>query len=331
MWQHEEAMHIDAKLEVDRISEFIKAGLSKTKREGAVIGLSGGIDSAVCAEILWRALGKDRVLAVILPERESNPISREYALRLAEKRGLRVCQFDITEALEQMGVYNTRDDTIRNLVPDYQRNDKSRITLPSDLLAQDAYNYFTLQLQQENGQVRNKRLDGESLRKIVAATNIKQRIRMVCLYYYAELNNYFVCGTTNKTEFIQGFFVKYGDGGVDIEPIVHLYKMQVYQLARHLDVSEEIILRAPSPDTFSYSVTDEEMYFRMPYEVLDPLLFAWEHSINPREVSSSMHLQEKQVERAFRDFRSKFNATKYQRLPVATMETEITPSDHNPC
>ena len=104
---------------------------------------------------------------------------------------------------------------------------------------------------------------------------------MMAQYYHAEKLNYLVCGTTNKSEAIQGLFVKYGDGGVDIEPIAHLYKTQIYQLAEDLGVIPEIIDRAPCPDTYSAPVTDEEWFFRMPFKTLDLLLYAWENKIGP--------------------------------------------------
>jgi NAD+ synthase len=153
----------------------------------------------------------------------------------------------------------------------------------------------------------------------VAATNTKQITRMMYLNYLADLNNYLVCGTTNRTEYIQGFFVKYGDGGVDIEPIVHLYKMQVYQLAEYLKIAPEIVERSPSPDTFSFPVTDEEMYFRIPYDILDLLLYAWERQVPILEVSAAMNLTEYQIQRVFRDLTSKHNATKSLRLPPQSL------------
>ena len=140
------------------------------------------------------------------------------------------------------------------------------------------------------------------------------------LYYYAEKMNYIVCGTTNKTEVIEGFFVKYGDGGVDIEPLSHLYKDQVYQLSEHLGVIREIIDRAPSPDTWSFRVSDEEFYFRIPYEILDLLLFAWEYNIPTVRVCEVMDLGEEQVTRAMRDFNSKYNATRHLRQLPPTLE-----------
>ena len=155
----------------------------------------------------------------------------------------------------------------------------------------------TLKIEDSKGNVKSARLNKKSLNGIVAATDSKQRTRMMHLYYYAEKMNYIVCGTTNKTEVIEGFFVKYGDGGVDIEPLSHLYKAQVYQLSEHLGVIREIIERAPSPDTWSFQVSDEEFYFRIPYDVLDLLLFAWEYNIPTEQVCEVMDLTEEQVKR----------------------------------
>ena len=143
------------------------------------------------------------------------------------------------------------------------------------------------------------------------------------LYYYAEMNNYLVCGTTNKSELMQGFFVKYGDGGVDIEPIAHLYKTQVYQISKYLGIIKEIMDRVPTPDTFSFRVSDEEFYFRIPYDTLDPLLYAWENKIKISEVCKALDLEEQQVERAFRDFTSKYNATKHLRQLPPTLSNEL--------
>jgi NAD+ synthase len=313
MWDHKKALKLDCKQEASRICAFISEQVSKLKRDGAVIGLSGGIDSTVCAELCSRALGKDNVLGIILPERESNPVSAEYASIYAQKAGLRSEVFNITPALEGLGAYAKRDSAIKANIPEYNVESKAKITLPDKLLSQDALNYFTLQVQNGRQNIKTKRLDNKSLRQIVAATSIKQRLRMVSLYYYAEANNFLVCGTTNRNEYIQGFFVKHGDGGVDIEPIVHLYKTQVYQLAQYFKVMDEIIKRAPSPDTFSFTVSDEEMYFRMSFEMLDPLLYAWENDIDIKEVCQSLTLQQEQIERAFRDFRSKYNATEHLR------------------
>jgi len=313
MWQHQKAIRIDCEKEAGRISAFILGQVTEMKRQGAVIGLSGGIDSAVCAVLCLKALGRENVLGVILPERESNPLSTEYSSLQAQKLGLKTETVDITPALEELGAYSKRDAVIKSNIPEYDHTYRSKIALPDDLLSKDSFNFFRLIYDDGSGETKTKRLDNESLRGIVAATNMKQRVRMLQLYYFAEKNNYIVCGTTNRDEYIQGFFVKYGDGGIDIEPIMHLYKMQVYSLARHLGVINEIIERKASPDTYSLAVSDEEMYFRMPFEVLDPLLYAWENRIDIKEVCESMNLTREQVERVFRNFASKYKATEYLR------------------
>jgi NAD+ synthase len=262
---HKDILKLDSKSEVERICSFIVQQVRAVKRDGIVVGLSGGIDSALCAALCVKALGKDRVFGLILPERESNPVSAEYATKHAEELGINTETVDITPVLEAFGTYRKRDDVIRGVFPEYDSESRSKITLPADLLSKDSLNFFTLKIDDGKGNIKTARLNKKMLNGIVAATDTKQRTRMMHLYYYAEKMNYIVCGTTNRTEVIEGFFVKYGDGGVDIEPLSHIYKTQVYQLSEYLGVIREIIERAPSPDTWSFQVSDEEFYFRMPY------------------------------------------------------------------
>jgi NAD+ synthase len=317
-----EILNLDCHSEVERICSFIKQQTTSLKRDGIVLGLSGGIDSALSASLCVKALGKDSVLGLILPEKESNPISAEYAKRHAEKLGIAIREIDITPVLESFGTYEKRDSFIKKLFPEYNIDCKIKITLPGDLLSRDSYNFFTLNIKSRNGDVKSCRLNKATLNGIVAATDTKQRMRMMQLYYYGEMNNYFVCGTTNRSELVQGYFVKYGDGGVDIEPIAHLYKTQVYQISRYLGVAKEILDRVPSPDTFSFQVSDEEFYYRMPYDILDPLLYAWENEVGISEVCEALNLEEQQVARAFRDFAAKYNATKHLRQsPPNLLET----------
>jgi NAD+ synthase len=210
---------------------------------------------------------------------------------------------------------------IKRIFPEYGPQYESKITLPANILARDAFNVFSLKIKDNKGNVKSARLDNRSLQTIVAATNTKQRTRMIYLYCHAEMNNYLVCGTTNRSEEVQGFFVKYGDGGVDIEPMVHLYKMQIYQLAEYLGIIREIIERVPTPDTFSFIQSDEEFYFRMPYDRLDLLLYAWENKAPVDDVCQALLLTEEQVKRAFRDFTAKASATRH----LHTMPPKLKP------
>jgi len=305
---------LDCSIILPEITSFIRSYVTSSKRGGVVIGLSGGIDSALCARLCVESLGKDKVLGLILPERESDPKSSTFARNEISKLGIRTEIVDITEALDSLGSYQLRDNAINEIIPTYNGTQKTKMVLPGNLLSKDSLNFYTLIIQENNGTTNTIRLNNITLRKIIAANNLKQRTRMLYLYRYAEKQNYMVCGTTNRTEFIQGFFVRYGDGGVDLEPIADLYKTQVYQLARYLGVSQEIIDRIPTPDTFSLGVTDEEFYFRIPYDKLDIFLYAWENKFPVIEVAEILNLSIDQVNRVFRDLNSKYTATKHLRV-----------------
>ena len=316
---HKNILKLDCEKEALRICNFIKQQVREMHRDGIIIGISGGVDSALSASLSVKTLGKDKVFGLILPEKESNPVSADYAKKQADKLGIKTELIDITTTLENFGTYVKRDEVIRSIFPEYNSSYKSKITLPADLLDRDAYNFFTLIIDNEKGDVKTARLNKDNLNGIVAATNTKHRTRMMHLYYYAEKMNFLECGTTNKTEVLEGDFVKYGDGGVDIEPLAHLYKTQVFELAKHLGVIQEIIDRTPSPDTFSFPVSDEEFYFRIPFGKLDLLLYAWRNNIGISKVCKVMDLEEKQVKRAFRDFTGKYNTTKHLRCMPASI------------
>jgi len=267
-------LKINCASEADRIVVFIRDQMQSMHRKGIIIGLSGGIDSALSASLSVKAIGKEKVLGLLLPDRESSPQSAEFASRHAKQLGIETITVDITPVLEAFGTYEKRDAVAKAIFPEFGAGHKLKITLPSDILNKESINYFTLTTIDPEGITKTTRLNNEQAQGIIAATCTKHRTRMMTQYYFAEKNNYLVCGTTNKSEALQGLFVKYGDGGVDIEPIAHLYKNQVFKLAAHLGVIEEIIGRAPCPDTYSAPVTDEEWYFRMPFKQLDLLLYA---------------------------------------------------------
>jgi NAD+ synthase len=297
-----EILKIDCAAETGRIVAFIREQVRLMHRKGIVIGLSGGVDSALSATLSVAAVGKDNVLALLLPDKESSPQSAAFAAKEAGRLGIEARTVDITPVLEAFGTYEKRDAVAKAIDPEFGEGHTLKITLPADILNRDGYNFFTLTTIDPRGHAKMTRLNNDQAQGIIAATCTKHRTRMMTQYYYAEKLNYVVCGTTNRSEAVQGLFVKYGDGGVDIEPIAHLYKDQVFQLAAHLGVIPEIIGRAPCPDTYSAPVTDEEWFFRMPFKVLDLLLYAWENKLEIAEVCRVMELKEDQVKRAFRDF-----------------------------
>lgn len=306
-----DALNIDPHKETERISNFItKTIMINMHKKGAVIGLSGGIDSALSAALCVRALGPEKVLGVILPERDSSNVSEEYALILADRLNIHTEKIDITPLLEEFGVYKKRDRVVGKIFPDFNPATwRYKIVLPHDLLEKDRLNIFSLIVQLPDGSEKKKRLSTQDYLQVVACTNVKQRTRMVHLYYFAEKNNYAVIGTTNRTEFNQGFFVKYGDGGVDIEPLAHLYKLQVYMLASHLDIPKEILERPPSPDTYSAEVSDTEFFFSVPFDILDPFLWAEENNIPPARICEVLSLTNEQYERLKKNIDRKAKAT----------------------
>lgn len=297
------------------IQKFIRNSVSKTfKRKGVVVGLSGGIDSTVAAALSVRALGSKRVYGVILPEEDSNPVSREYGKLTARSLNIDYTEIDISPILKAFGVYRKRKTVVEKYFPDISGQFKFRLTLPQDLLERDRINAYHLEVQENGGTIRSARLAHHDYLEMMAANDIKQRTRMTQLYYEAEKRHYIVCGTTNLSEMLQGFFVKFGDGGVDIEPLANLYKSQVFQLGKYLDIPEEIQQRTPSPDTYSLTVSDKEFYFCMPYQMVDMILYSMQENIPKETVARTLGLEKEAVEYAMRDLTRKRESTRHLRM-----------------
>jgi len=309
-----DVLRIDPAAELERLSEFLIEQVKVVfRRKGVVVGLSGGIDSACIAAVAVHALGPEKVVGLVLPEQESNPISSEYATKHAQALGIEHREVPVTATVNSVVPYNARDEFIRTLVPEYQSGYKYNITLPTDLLEREAFSFYCLQVQMPDGEIKHKRLSSDGFRAITSFANIKIRSRMLHLYAEAERRNLLVVGTTNRTEFLLGDFCKYGDGGTDVEPLSYLYKNQIYQLSEYLGVIPEIIDRQPSPDTFSLPVSDQEFFFRIPFDKLDYLLYAWEHEVPEDETAGVLGLDTEAVQRAFKDFASKYRATAHLR------------------
>lgn len=311
------SLKMDAARETDRIVKFIQQTVRQgMRRAGAVVGISGGIDSAVVLPMAVRAFGPERVVAVMMPDKDSDTLSERLARELAAKYGVKPILENITGALEGFDCYRRRDDAIRRVYPEFDdaKGYKAKITLPDDLLESGTLNIFSVVIIKPDGKTETRPLGPKETLEIVAASNLKQRSRMSTLYLHAESRQYAVIGTANKNEHAQGFFVKYGDGGVDIQPIVHLFKSQIYQLARHLEVPEGIQKRTPTTDTYSAPQDQKEFFYRLSFETMDLLWFALERKISAAEAAKVMGMTEVQVERAYDDIIRKQRTTNYLRM-----------------
>jgi NAD+ synthase len=313
-------LDIDPEAETTRIVAALRQSVRKNlRRSGVVLGISGGVDSSVVLALCVQAFGPELVVALMLPEKESSSDSLDLARLVADTYGVEPRLEDITPALEGLGCYRRRDEAVRRLFPEYEPEQgyKMKIVLPQNLLDEEILNVFSLTVVDPTGSEETKRLHLNDYLQIVAASNFKQRSRMAMLYFYAELNNYAVVGTGNKNEHQQGFFVKYGDGGSDVQPIIHLLKTQVYQLAEYLNVPDQIRQRPPTSDTYSAPCTQQEFFFRLPFETMDLLWFAMEQGVPPVEVAAEMGLTEDQVQRVYNDLTRKQRTTEYLRkLPL---------------
>ena len=312
------------KLECDREVSRIAAMLTETvmrrfRKKGVVVAMSGGIDSSVVAALSVRALGKDRVFGLLMPERDSSDDTLPLSKGLAEHLGIDYAHEDISPILEAAGCYRRRDEAIRRIVPDYGPGWKSKIVLPP-VVEDQRYRLFTVVIQSPDGAMSEHRLDLPAYLGIVAATNFKQRTRKMLEYYHADRLNYAVAGTPNRLEYDQGFFVKLGDGAADVKPIAHLYKTQVYQLAAFLQLPESIRSRPPTTDTYSLPQSQEEFYFSLPYDKMDLVLYGKNHGYPASAIGPSVGLTASQVERVFRDIDGKRRVAHYLHAGPVVVE-----------
>ena len=306
-----ERLRLDPEAETERVTAWIRDTVfHHFRRKGAVIGVSGGIDSSVVAFLCVRALGSDRVQILFTPEADSSPDSLRLGRMVAETLNARSTVEDISTVLKGARCYERRDESVRLVVPEYGPGYKCKIVLPG-LLDAGRYSIFSVVVQSPDGQTKKVRLTPEAYLGIVAATNFKQRARKMMEYYYADLLQYAVAVTPNRLEYDQGFFVKNGDGAADFKPIAHLYKSQVYQLAAYLGVPEEICRRPPTTDTYSLEQSQEEFYFTLPLEHMDLCLYGKDHGIPAAELVPTVGLDAGLVQRVYEMIESRRKVTRY--------------------
>lgn len=317
-----DALELDARQEADRIAGALREQVvRRLRRKGLVVGLSGGIDSSVCAGLAVRALGPDRVFGIMMPEQDSDPESLELGREVAERFGISSEVEDIAATLEGAGCYRRRDEAFRSVFPDYGEGCRAKIVLPS-LFGDSIYRVFSAVMETPDGTQHKARLPLEAYQTVVAATNFKQRVRKMIEYYHADRLRYAVVGTPNRLEYDQGFFVKNGDGSADVKPIAHLYKSQVYQLAEFLGVPESVRMRPPTTDTYSLAQSQEEFFFSLPYDKMDLCLYGKDHNVPSEEVAQAIGLTAEQVLRVYDDIDAKRKVAEYLHAAPVLVNNE---------
>jgi len=299
----------------DEIIKKLKTDVTRNlSRMGAVVGISGGIDSSVVMALAAKSFGPKRVTGIMLPEQDSSGDSEMLARKLANKFGVSTLVEDITKALDGFGCYSRRDEAISKVISDFNpETDKAKIEIKQNI-SENIPAVFSITVIKPNGDIVSKLLPAREYLQIVASTNFKQRSRAAMLYYHAERLHYAVIGTPNKHEVEQGFFVKHGDGAADVMPIGHLYKTQVYQLANYLGVPQKIIERTPTTDTYTAEQTQEDFFYQMPFEEMDLIWYGWENSYPADEVGKVMGKTTKEIENTYKNFERKRKTTEYLRM-----------------
>ncbi len=276
-------LKLDPEKERREIERFIRDACDLFGKDGAVIGLSGGIDSSLASILTAEAIGPERVKGIIMPERESSPKSEEDALKLAEKIGIATEKVDITPILNCVGLY-------KHIPKPVFANRKV-----GAFITKTGFEIFSKMRGKDPFIEGLKGTDSLLLKRVNTYYRLKHRIRMVILYTYADRENRLVVGTSNKTEYLTGFFVKYGDGASDIMPLLHLYKTQVKELAKYMGVPDEIIKKPPSPDLLPG--IEDEMALGMSYNKLDLILAGMEEGLGDEEIEREAGVRRGDIER----------------------------------
>lgn len=310
-------LEIDPEKETDRVASSIQQQVHGVlRRRGVVLGLSGGVDSSVVAALAVRALGPNRVLGLLMPERESSQDSLELGREIADRFGIETIVEDVTATLDAAGCYSRRDAAISRVLPGFNPGDRCKLVRPGLLDPADA-RLFAVVVEGSDGSSRRARLPPAEYRVVVASTCLKQRVRKMMEYHHADRLEYAVAGTANRLEYALGFFVKGGDGLADVKPIAHLYKSQVYELADHLGIPSKITSKPPTTDTYPLEASQEEFYFGLPHRLLDICLHARNHGIPVDVLAQNTGLTVEQIRSVHGDLRGKLRvAERLHRPPM---------------
>ncbi len=254
------------------IEEFIRESVDKYNKDGCILGISGGLDSALTAYIAVRSVGKENVMGLFMPERDTSKTTYTDARMLSKILGISFKEVDIKAIIRKMGVYGLQPPAFyvpRGLQEKYVYNKNKKHSKENEPT-------FLRMLKGGDGDL--------DLQKHMAYLNTKQRIRMTYIYYYAELNNLLVLGSLNKSEYMTGFFVKHGDSATDVQPLIPFYKTQIRQLSKSMMVPDSIINKSPAPDLMP-GMSDEDI-LNISYDSLDVILAGLEWGIDHDAIAS---------------------------------------------
>jgi len=315
-------LELDFDKELEKITEKMRQILSQNlHRRGFVIAMSGGIDSSVCAALAVKALGVKKVYGLLMPEKDSSSNSGDLGKLLADHLGIEYTVNDIAPTLEAIGCYQWRDDAIRQVFPEYTNEWKNKIVIVGGIDGQ--INRYNIVVENPQGERYEEMLPLKAYLTIVAATNHKQRIRKTLEYFHADRLNYAVIGTPNRLEYDQGFFVKNGDGAADIKPIAHLFKSQVYAMAKHLGLPDAICNTTPTTDTYSLEQGQDEFYFALPYKKMDIALWYLNNGKTENELAEKINISQERASYVYKDILAKRKTTRYLHLAPQLIEKNI--------
>jgi NAD+ synthase len=309
---------MDCAAQADVICEALRASLRQLRRRGLVVAMSGGIDSSVCAALAARAVGAGNVLGLSLPERDSTLGSGSLAARLAAHLGIDCEHQDISPVLEAVGCYQSQRAVLERALPGFEPSWRFKLVIAPAMGGRVSLTHVVAR--DAAGVAHEARLSSADYRQLVAATNFKQRVRKMIEYYHADRLHYAVVGTPNRLEFDQGFFVKLGDGAADVKPIAHLYKSQVYEMARFLGLPDEIVSSTPTTDTFSLEQGQDEFYFGLPYQQMDLVLWHVNNGLGASELARAIDCDEATAEAHMRAVDAKRRAAEYLHAAPVLME-----------
>lgn len=315
----QEILSFDKDAAIHTITEGIKAHLRRLRKRGLVVAISGGIDSSVSAALCVQAIGASKIHGLLLPESDSSSDSLTKGELLAKHLNLNYQIKNIAPTLSAVGCYQERDDAMQQTIPDYRSDWKSKIVIKGG--QNGGMNHFNLIVESPAGERLEARMKLKEYLQVVAATNYKQRVRKMVEYYHADRLNFAVIGTPNRLEYDQGFFVKNGDGSADIKPIAHLYKSQVYALAKHLNLPEAICNTIPTTDTYSLDQGQDEFYFALNYQDMDVALWCFNHNKPPEFLAQELAIPLERASFIYTDIERKRSTTAMLHWQALTIET----------